>query len=252
MFAEERKAKIIDKLKNTGSVKVASLSKQFNVSEATIRRDLQELENKGLLSRSHGGAVLLEHTKFEPTFTEKESKFSDEKSRIGKKAASLIEEGDTIVIDSGTTTSYIVNNIEAKNITIVTNSLYVLNELGKREDIDVIGVGGSIKQKTQAFVGPLAEATLKKLRVDKAFIGANGICYDNGITTPDIIECKIKSTMIEIAREVILVSDSSKFGKVTFSKIADIEEIDLIITDNKISNEQITQYGKRGVRIETT
>jgi DeoR family fructose operon transcriptional repressor len=249
MFAAERKNKIIAKLKSNNRVKVADLSAEYGVSEATIRRDLQELEDSGLLRRTHGGAVLLEHTKFEPTFTEKEAKYLPEKQKIGKLAASLIEDGDTVILDSGTTTLYVAKNIRAKNVTVVTNSLSIMNELGKRQDIELISLGGNIRWETQAFVGPLAENTLKTLWADKVFLGTNGISIEHGITTPPIIEAQIKRIMIERSNQVIVTSDSSKFNKVTFAKISDINHVDVIVTDAEIDKNLVKEYKKKDIKI---
>ncbi len=249
LFAEERKTKIIEKLQTEESVKVADLSLEFNVSEATIRRDLQELEDKGLLYRTHGGAVLTEHTKFEPTFTEKEEKNLEEKERIGKLAASMIEDGDSIILDSGTTTLYIAKNITAKNVTVVTNSLSIMYELGNRQDVEVIGLGGSLRWETQAMVGPLTEDSLRNIWVDKVFLGANGVSLEQGITTPTLVEAQIKKIMANVGSKVILTTDSTKFEKVTFSKILDLEDIDMIITDKNLSEEILNSYQRAGVKI---
>ncbi|RKD32078.1 DeoR/GlpR family DNA-binding transcription regulator [Thermohalobacter berrensis] len=249
MFAEERKIKILDRLDKQGKVRVKELSKLYNVSEATIRRDLQELEERGMIKRTHGGAVLTEHTKFEPTFLEKEDKFHEEKEAIGKLAASLIEDGDTIAIDSGTTTLEIAKNIKAKNLTIVTNSLDIAYEIGKRSDIEVVITGGMMRWKTRAMVGPIADNTIKNLRVDKVFLGTNGICIKKGITTPNLIEAQTKRALLKIASQAIVVCDHTKFNQVSFAKIADINEVDIIITDNKLPSKLLDKYKEQDIEI---
>ena len=142
MFAEERHEIINNLLAEGGSVKVTELSEQLNVSEATIRRDLQEMEEKKLLKRTHGGAIRIEDTNFEPTFVDKKNKKHEEKVAIGKYAAKLINDGDTIIVDSGTTTLEIARNITAKNVTVITNSIDIAAELSNKEDIELIVTGG--------------------------------------------------------------------------------------------------------------
>lgn len=249
MFAEERKRRIVKLVNETGSVRVNKLAERFDVSKPTIRRDLRELENENLVIRSHGGAIQIESSKYEPTFTEKLKKNSKEKDLIGKIAGEMIEMGDTILLDSGTTTFSILPYINAKDITIITNSLRILQELSSKKNIELISIGGVLKPRTEAFVGPLAVNTLNDLFIDKAFIGANGISIKNGITTPDITEAKVKKTMIKRAKKSYVVADNSKFGKTTFSKIVDFSKIDGIIVDG-LSDEEMSKYKKNGINIK--
>jgi len=230
MFAEERKSKIAQMIKEGKSVKVNELAKLFGVSESTIRRDLNELESLGIVKRTHGGAVNNFATTFELSFAEKEDRFAKEKEYIGKLAAKYIEDGDTIILDSGTTTQYIARNIKAKNVIVITNSVNIANELSNREDIEVIVTGGVIRSKTKALVGDITQSTLKQFRCDKAFIAANGVSIEFGVTTPTHLEAAVKRTMIENAKEVFLVADSSKFGQVTFALICPVDRLNYIIT----------------------
>src|SRR5690554_3221624 len=188
MFAEERRLKIAEMINRGDSVKVAPLAKEFNVSESTIRRDLNQLEKFGLIMRTHGGAVSTEINKLEATFVEKQDKYSEEKETIGKIAAQQIKDGDTVILDSGTTTWYLSKFINAKNITIITNSIALANELSNREDIQLINTGGIIRSNTKAQVGSITEKAIRQFRVDKAFLGANGISLKSGITTPTLQE----------------------------------------------------------------
>jgi len=249
MFAEERKLKILDSLNKDGKVKVCDLSKFYEVSEVTIRRDLQELEEAELIKRVHGGAVLNDNTKFEPTFSEKIDKFYEEKESVGKLAASMILDGDTIVLDAGTTTLKIVRYITAKDITVLTNSVDIAFELSKKQNVEVILTGGTLRWETRALVGPVADNTFKNFKVDKAFIGVNGICIINGLTTPNIIEATTKKEMIKIAKKIIVVCDHTKFNRVSFAKIVDVDSIDLIITDNGVDAESIEEFEKKEIKI---
>ena len=230
-------------------MKVNDLSKLYEVSEVTIRRDLKELEETELVTRVHGGAVLNDNTKFEPTFTEKIDKFYEEKEAVGMLAASMIVDGDTIILDSGTTTLSIVKYITAKNITILTNSVDVAFELYKNRDVEVIVTGGTLRWETRALVGTVADNTIKGFRVDKAFIGANGVSIQNGLTTPNVIEANTKREMIKIARKVLVVCDHSKFNKVSFAKIVDLDCIDLIITDNEFDDEILEKFIEKDIKI---
>ena len=252
MFAEERKSKILDSLNKYGKVKVCDLSQQYEVSEVTIRRDLQELEEDELIKRVHGGAVLNYNTKFEPTFSEKIDKLYDEKESVAKLAASMIVNGDTIVLDAGTTTLSIAKYIIAKDITVLTNSVDVAFELAKKRDVEVIVTGGTLRWETRALVGPVADNALKNFRVDKAFIGANGVCVINGLTTPNIIEANTKREMIKIAKQTIVVCDHTKFSTVSFTKIVDIDSVDIIITDNQLDKELLKKFEEKDVKIITS
>ena len=249
MFPEERKSKILNSLNKYGKVKVCELSQQFEVSEVTIRRDLQELEEEGMIKRVHGGAILSGNTKFEPTFSEKIYKFYDEKESIGKLAASIIVNGDTIALDAGTTTISIARYITAKNITVLTNSVDVAYELAKKSDVEVVITGGTIRWETRAMVGPVADNAIKNFRVDKAFIGTNGLSIINGLTTPNIIEANTKREMIKIAKQTIVVCDHTKFGTVYFAEIVDLDLVDIIITDNQIDIDVLEGFEAKGVEI---
>lgn len=250
MFAEERRSKILDFLQKERRVKVDRLSEEFGVSEVTVRRDLKELEEEGHLRRTHGGAVLVNHRKFEPSVTEKAEHFGDEKKLIGQLAAELIQDGETILIDAGTTTIQIIQYLKEKqDLTIVTNGFNVVNEVLKYNyPFELVVIGGNVKKRTQAIVGPLAEVVLEKIRVDKVFLGANGVTLEDGVTTPDLLEANIKKKMLEVGQQRILLADHSKFNRVLFSKIVDLEEIDLLITD-KMDPTEKERYEQVGVEI---
>jgi len=250
LFAEERHKKILKLIEQEASAKVARLSKEFNVSESTIRRDLKSLEEEGLIKRTHGGAVANGHTKFEPSFSEKENKYLKEKERIGKVAADLVNDGDTIILDAGTTTTQIAKNLFNKSeLTVITNGVNIAIELVQNDEVDVLLIGGSLKQKTLALVGPVAQQAIKRFKVDKTFVGVNGITVKDGLTTPDIEEAEIKRMMINSAKEVTVVADHSKFGEVTFTSICSINKINRIITDKEISNRVLDEYKRLDMEV---
>lgn len=240
MFAEERRKKIINFLENEKRASVNELSKNFDVSRATIRRDLSELEKSGFLRRTHGGAILSGSSKLEPSFKEKEDKLAAEKRIIGKKAAEIIKDGDTVFIDAGTTTRYIIDFLKnKKDLTIVTHALHIINKVNEDNlDCELIVIGGNFKWSTEAMIGPMAEDYLKKLRVDKSFIGSNGFNLDAGATTPDLREAKIKELALEIAGENFLLFDQSKWEEVYFYRFAGLNQIDFIITDSIEENRE--------------
>lgn len=249
MFAEERQEKIMEMLNRTSSLKVAELANSFNVSESTIRRDLQDMEQSGMLTRTHGGAVVNSRTSFEPSFKEKETERHDEKVEIGVIAASMIEDGDTIILDSGTTSLEIARHITSHNVTVITNSIDIAYELSLRDDIEVIVAGGNLRKNTRAMVGHIAEQTLSNFRVDIAFIGANGISMEEGITTPNFTEAQTKKSMIKVANRVIVSADSSKFNQVCFSVICPLKEVNSIITSSDVDESIIKGYRDSGVEI---
>jgi len=249
MFAEERRLKIAEIINRGDSVKVSQLAKKFNVSESTIRRDLDELEKSGVILRTHGGAVSKGINRLEATFIEKQDKYAEEKDKIGKIAAEEIKDGDTIILDSGTTTWHVPKYIEAKNITIITNSIALAYELSNRNDIKVINTGGFIRSNTKAQVGPIAERTIKQFRVDKVFLGANGVSLKFGITTPTLEEASVKQSMIDVANKVYLLVDESKFEQVYFSWICDLNDIDYLVTNKERPLEEMDYYKNIGVKV---
>ena len=247
MFAEERQREISVILHENGSVKVNELSEHFNVSEATIRRDLQEMESKKLLKKTHGGAVKIDVTNFEPSFMDKKDERSEEKHCIAKYAAGMIKNGDTIILDSGTTTLELCKNIIAENITVITNSIDIAAELTSRSDVKLILTGGMLRPTTRAMVGYVCEKMLKNFRVDKVFLGANGVSLTSGVTTPDITEAQAKKAMISSSNKVILVADSSKLENICFSVICPITEVSTIITSGDISKEVSNDFIRQGI-----
>ncbi|MBZ4686605.1 MAG: DeoR family transcriptional regulator, fructose operon transcriptional repressor [Clostridia bacterium] len=250
MFAEERRKQILKMLEKKNRIEVSDLSAAFNVSEVTVRRDLKELEKQGLILRTHGGAIQAGSRRFEPSFEEKADRYLQEKEKIGFRASQFINDGETVLIDTGTTTAHIITHLKDKNnLTLVTNGLNIMDKVKLLDtSFEVVLVGGVFKPKTQAFVGPLTENVLKDIRVDKAFIATNGFTLQDGATTPDLIEARIKKTMIEIAQEVYLIFDHSKFDKVTFSKFADLEDIDYIITD-RITEDLRQKLSESGIEV---
>lgn len=234
LYEEERKQQICDYIQTSGRASVQELAQFFQVSESTVRRDLKDLEEGGQVRRTHGGAVaIIQADNAEPSFVEKEDRFRLQKEAIAREAASLVREGDTIILDSGTTTYYLAKAIKSVlRLTVVTNSIMVARELAQQSNISLVLTGGTVRYETLAMVGPMAERALEQLKVDKTFLAINGIEPVAGLTTPSITEAEMKRKMIHAGREVILLADHSKYGKSVFAKVADLKEIDRLITDS--------------------
>lgn len=253
LYSEERKQLILEYLQQNARATVQELSKCLEVSESTIRRDLKELEEARLLSRTHGGAIASQTVNFEPTYKEKEDQFKREKEALARVALKWVEEGDTILLDSGTTIFHLVQELKSfSRLTIVTNSLIFAQELQGVHGIEVIVTGGTLRRETQSLVGPIAEQALDKIRVDKAFIATNGLDLTEGLTTPNLHEAAMKSKMIKTAQTIILLTDHSKVGKVTFAKFAEITDVHMCIIDDQVSESVVNALRKRGVEVHTT
>ncbi|MBM4761252.1 DeoR/GlpR family DNA-binding transcription regulator [Bacillus sp. B15-48] len=229
MLEPERHQKILEALKNKNTVKLQELVELTNSSESTIRRDLTQLEQRNLLKRVHGGAARLQGNLTEPTMTEKSSKNLQAKNQIAQFAAKLVEEGESIYLDAGSTILEMIPYLPS-NIVVVTNGLTHANELLEKE-IKTYLIGGFIKPTTKAMVGRGAVDSLEKYRFDKCFLGVNGIHPQYGYTTPDQEEASIKQMALSLARESFVLADESKFSEVAFAKIAELSEAS-IITDH--------------------
>lgn len=244
MLTEERKEYILQQVSSEDIVKSQDLIHALNVSESTIRRDLQELEEAGLIKRIHGGCKRINKLDFEPSMAEKASKNVQEKHSIAKYAASLINEGDVFYLDAGTTTFEMISFIQAKDVMAVTNSIFHANALADA-DIPVIILGGLIKNTTKAVTSNHACSQLSSLYLNKAFLGTNGIHPNFGYTTPDPDEAFIKNLAINQSQITYILADHAKFGETNFSKIANLNKA-TIITDFCPLDEKelITQHTK--------
>ncbi|MBV9963709.1 MAG: DeoR/GlpR transcriptional regulator [Parafilimonas sp.] len=250
-FTVSRRKKILEHVKEKGEVLVGKLSKEFKVSEVTIRNDLEYLERKNLLLRARGGAIHTEnHVGIDQRITEKNKLHAIEKSAIGKAAASLINDGDTIIIDSGTTTAEIVKHLGSiKYLNIITNALNIANLLMAYPNINVIIPGGYLRQNAMSLVGPLAEKNLRNFFVDKVFLSTDGFDTKQGIFTPNIDEAHLNEIMIDITKEVILVTDSSKFKRKSLAFICGLEKIKKIVTDKNIPADDKKRLEDAGVEV---
>lgn len=229
MLTSERRKFILEKIRESGAIKLNEVMDLTDSSESTIRRDLTALEKKGLLVRVHGGAVL--RSNYEESIDDKSIFNREEKEKIGRFAATLVNDGDCIFLDAGTTVFYMIKYLKDKNVLVVTNGINHLDELQKY-DITTYLTGGLIKFKTKALIGRETIKTLNDYNFDKCFLGVNNINVEKGYTTPDPEEAFVKSTAKELSKEVYVLADSTKFGKVSFARIGALEEA-IIITDKK-------------------
>lgn len=251
----DRRMKILKKLSVNDQVFVNELSKEFGVSEVTIRNDLEQLESKQLLIRARGGAMSTNQVvSFDLQLGEKHKLNMSEKVRIGKAAARLIKESDTLIIDSGTTTLEIIRNIEPSlnNVTVITNALNIANQLVSTPNVNLIIPGGVLRKNSLSLIGPLAEKSFRNFYVDKVFLGVDGFDTLNGISTPNIEEACLNQIMIEVAREVIVVADSSKFLRKSLAFICKLDRINTVITDSGISDEDKKRLEDAGIKVILT
>lgn len=250
MLAAERRFKIIRLVQKQKVVTTKELAKLFNTSGMTIRRDLEKLSQDGLLLKTHGGVVANEMATLGPSFAEKEITYLEEKRRIGLVAGEMIERGDIIALNAGTSTFQVAKNIKKNmDLTVITNAINIGMELAKRDDIKLILTGGTLRERSFALVGTLAEKALSSVRVNKVFLGVNGVAVEHGITTADLLEASIDKVMIEIAKKVIVVADHSKIGNVSLAPIVPLSDIDKVITDSGISKADRETLEKSGVEV---
>lgn len=246
----ERRDKIIQKIQKNGKVRVDNLSEQLDVSSVTIRNDLDFLEEKGILHRTHGGALIRKIVYEDPTLEEKQKLFHEEKQRIGEKAIELIKDSESILLDSGTTAMEIAIGLSEKNnLTIMTNAINIALKLGGLENLNVMLTGGVLRKESFSLVGPEAEATISNYYFDKLFLGVDGLDFRFGLTTPNPMEAQLNRIMVKRAQQVIAIADSSKFGRHSFSYICDIDVISTIITDNNITPEFEIEFAKKNIDV---
>ncbi len=251
MIAEERRKIILEKIKSNNSVSVQELSKEFGITEVTIRRDLDLLDQQGLVKRSHGGAIIVnQNVGVESEFEIRRDRKMAAKERIGRKAAAMVSPGDCIGIDIGTTTYEMSKYVKkTDNITVVTASIPVINELIGAKNINVICTGGELSRKDKSLVGHNAIRTIHEYILDKVFVGVAGISFDCGLTLYNMNDTLVKRELIKRAREVIVLADSSKIGLTKHAFFCELKEIDTLITDAGISDKDKQQLEAFGIEV---
>ena len=253
--SDQRALQILHEVLRAGEISVEALSLQFKVSPSTIRRALSQLEQKGLLRRTHGGAAAVSSVVYDQfsnisSFREQEERYASEKRRIGLAAAELISDGDTIAIGAGTTTTQVARSIRhRKGITVVTNAINIAMELINRDDLKVIVTGGHLSSDWFALVGETAIETVNGLFVDKAFIGVDGINADRGLTTNYPDHAMIHRALLRQAKMRIVVADHTKLGVVGRVQIWPADGIDSVVTDNGATDEAMAPFANTDIKI---
>jgi DeoR family transcriptional regulator of aga operon len=247
---EERRRHILEILNRDGRVLVGDLAKQFRTSQVTIRKDLDILQAHGRIHRSHGGALPARESALEdPTLREKEKLHRKEKTLIANAAVRMVREGQVVVLDSGTTTTAIARALRKfENLTIITNAVNIAAEVSG-SSLEVILIGGTLRKNSFSLVGPIAEETLRRLNADILFLGVDGFDVQHGLTTPNLLEAKVNHAMMDVARIVVAVCDSSKFGRRTLSSIAPVSNVHHLITDKGIPKSDLAALRKAGIQV---
>lgn len=250
MLNEERRRAVLDIINHDGRVLVKDLARRFETSQVTIRKDLEVLHGQGAIYRTHGGALPVRTgALLDPSLREKEKLHRKEKLRIGAAAARLVQEGQSVVLDSGTTTTMIARELrDFRSLTVVTNAVNIAAELAGTA-VQVILTGGVLRENSFSLVGPLAEETLRRLSADVLFLGVDGFDVRYGLTTPNLLEAKVNRVMTEIARRTVVVCDSSKFGRRSLSLIAPPSKVHHTVTDIRIPKSDLRALEEAGIEV---
>jgi DeoR family transcriptional regulator of aga operon len=250
LIGEERRRRILEVLARRGAVQVSELTKAFGYSEATLRRDLQRLENEGRLRRAHGGAVDVgDSAELELPPNDKAILQVAEKQAIAAAAAQLVRPGEVIALNGGTTTLELARKLKTiGDLRVVTNSIGIATELAGLPGVEVTVTGGALR-RTLELIGPLAEQALVNFYVDKAFIGVDGLSVQHGLTTYNQAEAQADRTMIGQARRVIVVADHTKLGRVTMALIVSIRGVATVVTDSGAAAAQLDALRSAGLEV---
>ena len=248
MLASLRRQKIYELLTEDGTARVSELSRIFNISEVTIRQDLTKLEQEGFIIREHGGAYLKSLSNQVKSLTFQHMENMDKKSHIGRKAAEFILDGDTVILDSGTTTSEIAKNIKGRNnLTVITNAVNMPFIIGGLPGITVFMTSGEFKAPTLSLTGQKAADFFENIHVDKLFLATAGISLRAGLTYPSLSDLPVKKAMIDAASTVYLVADSTKLGTEALGILGELSKIDYIISDDGVTSRQKKEFSKHGI-----
>jgi DeoR family fructose operon transcriptional repressor len=250
LFSDERQEEILALIRQEKRVSVTSLADRFAVVGETIRRDLAELENRGLIRRVHGGAIPVERVVFEPPIEARHDLMRPEKERIALAALAELPSEGSAFIEAGSTTSFLAGMLPADcSLTIVTNGGYIASSLARHPNLTVLAVGGRVRPRSLACVDDWALETLSRVRVTVAFLGTNGLSVENGLTTPDPAEAAVKRAMLSIAQYTVLLADHSKIGVASLLRYGELNQIDTLITDSGLPQSQERDLQDAGIRV---
>lgn len=254
MLADERHQKIIDVVATEGKITVGDICRLYDVSEMTARRDLRILDRQGLLRRVHGGAVSSLGRSYEPPYNLRITKAREAKIAIGRKAAELVYDGDSIALDVGTTTLEVARALLGKrNLTIVTSSLTIANEIASRfsldSDVRLILTGGIVRPGEFSMTGHIAEYAYREFHVDKAFIGIGGVSLEEGLTEYNLEDALVKRPLLQSAHQKIVVAEGSKVGRITFVTVSQLSSIQVLVTDQTAPKKVVNQLREKGINV---
>lgn len=248
MLAIERRNAILEKLQAERRVVVSELSQIYKVSEETIRRDLEKLENDGFVIKSYGGAVINENANVDLPFNIRKKRNVISKQKIAEVISSRIKDGTSIMLDASSTAVYIAKALkERKNLTLITNSIEILIEMFDTPNVSVLSTGGAMREGSFALVGPQTDKMLKSYHVDVAIVSAKGFDLETGMTDTEELHANNKKTMLHAGREKVLAVDSSKFGKTAFTEIGTLEDISMVVTDAKPDEVWLQAFKEYGI-----
>lgn len=250
MSNAERLDELLRFVEASKHVTVAMVCEQFEVSEATARRDLKELDRQGLVQRVHGGALSLRKSPGENPVFQRLNSQAEYKERIGIAAASLVNPGETIFLGSGTTVFEVARNLkQIKDLTVITNSLLVLNELLNYENVTIIGLGGVVRRSELSMIGHLTEDALSALNADKTFMGIHGIDLEQGLTNHYLPETMTDRKILEFGKQVILVVDHTKCGRISVANVAPVTAVDILVTDSEAPPDFVKTLRDKGINV---
>jgi DeoR/GlpR family transcriptional regulator of sugar metabolism len=249
MSGNDRKKEIISLLEDLGSVRVSDMGKRFGVTEETIRRDLERLENEGLLLRTHGGAVLMRKEGPELPILQRELVKPEEKRLIGENAATMVNDGEVIAMDASTTCLQMAKYLPNITITVITYSIAIAYELVKKTNIQIFLIGGYLDRHSLGNTGTPAEKMLQGYHADKFFFSCQGFDLRRGVSEPYEAHVQVKKKMAAISDQLILLADSSKFQQKSLVKLMEMDEISTFVTDNKFPDDELAEMAASGIRV---
>ncbi len=250
LSSQERQAQILHILTRNQRISVSEVCETFDVSEATARRDLEALAEQGKLQRVHGGAILLSEAPPEAPILQREREQAAEKIHIGLAAAALVGDGETVFLSSGSTVLEAARALRTRaNLTVITNSLPVVNILAGLENISLICLGGQLRDSELSFIGHIAEQALTELRADKILLGIRAISLEHGLTNDYLPETMTDRAILRAGREVVLLADHTKFGRVAAARLAPLESVHTIVTDSATPPDFLEALRERGIRV---
>jgi len=249
MIARRRHEMILEVLRAHGPAEVADLSRELGVSDATVRRDLASMAKAGLLERVHGGAALLDTCEPPLNVT---ADHSDAKARVGALAATLVRDGDVVLVDNGTTTSHLARKLRGREVTVITCSMAVYDELARDETVGLVLLGGGVRRDSRSLVGFLTEQAIRQVHADVLFLGTSGVRPDGAVLDTAAVEVPLKRAMLEVAERTVLLADSSKFPGKGVARVCSAFDLAAVVTEPEADAATLARLRDRGVELLTT